>query len=318
MNTFAVVGCGGLGARHVQALSRTKQPLSVWAVDTAATALAACKDIIEKTADRNPKSEFHYAPDISDLPKKIDFAIIATTARPRLGALKALLSGRSVEGLLLEKILFSRLSEYDECEEMMGSGFPLAWVNTNMPMIPAYGNFKPHVKEGPVALNVVGGNIRIASNLIHYIDYVHFLSGVSDYEIDIDPRCVTLVDNKRAGYKDLEGEAYARFRDGSSIHVSTRQDASVPFQTQVAGKDAVMITRDREAKTWMLRRENNWAWDEMATPYPFQSNLTTDLAHQFLDKKTLPLTDLATSIKLHRPLVEALLAVSGPDVLPFT
>ena len=52
--------------------------------------------------------------------------------------------------------------------------------------------------------------------------------------------------------------------------------------------------------------------------------MTTDIANQFLKDKTVFLTDLNTSIKLHRPLVTRLLdvvrAITGKktDDIPFT
>ncbi len=318
MKDFAVIGCGGLGARHAQALSKTKESIRVWAVDTSATALEACRDIIEKTPGRNPKSEFQYASGLESLPKKLAFVIIATTNRPRLGILKTLVEKHEVTGMLLEKILFPKWADYDECEKLLKKGLPPTWVNTNMTMVPHYRDLKPFSQGAPVSLNLVGGDIRIASNFIHYIDYIHFLTGATEYEPLIDPRFVTVIDSKRAGFKELEGEAYFRFKDGSSVHISTRNNSDNPFQIEVSTKDAHLFSRDREEKSWLATREGKWAWKESVTPTPFQSRLTTELADQFMAGQKLPLTGLEMSIKLHRPLVQALLKLGNTDEIPFT
>ena len=112
--SVAVIGCGGIGARHLQSLARLKGPATVYAVDPLPDALERSRLLFDEwqPAIGHPKPQLILLTDIDELPISLDLAIIATQAHHRLSVIKTLLGVSPPRHLVLEKFLFSTRSEF--------------------------------------------------------------------------------------------------------------------------------------------------------------------------------------------------------------
>src|SRR4051812_17510148 len=100
---LAVIGCGTVGSRHVQALGRIDRPAVVHLVDPSAAAreraVGLCR---QEMASGSMVSLVEHAL-IDDLPGEIDIVIVATVASLRRTVLESLIAKARVRYAVLEK-----------------------------------------------------------------------------------------------------------------------------------------------------------------------------------------------------------------------
>ena len=77
----------------------------------------------------NSNQTIYYLQLIEQLPTELDLVVIATSSKPRLTILKSLLAKVKVTNIILEKFLFTGLTDYDEAEQLLQINHVNVWVN---------------------------------------------------------------------------------------------------------------------------------------------------------------------------------------------
>ena len=122
-----VVGCGGIGSRHLQALCKIDIPVRIFAVDTSEKSLKNAQMLTNETINSNIKS-IQFSKELPDDMDLIDLCIIATSSNVRLTVLKKLVSKYSIKNLILEKVLFQSIRELDEAKDIINKEKIKCWV----------------------------------------------------------------------------------------------------------------------------------------------------------------------------------------------
>lgn len=300
---IAVVGAGRLGSRHLEALASVPQHLNIFVVDPSANALKAAEEIFRSAKKNN--HEVTYCTNWTQVPKeKFDLVINATTSRYRLKTLQEMYERITPKFMIMEKILFAKIPDYETGLKLVQKHGTKTWVNCPMRIIPHYEFLKEH-GDGPVSIDIVGGNTRSGSNLIHFFDYITYLSGTTDYELDVHPVGLRFLESKRESYLEFEGSFLARYPDGSRLAFYNHLDPSYPTTIHVSIPQATMIARDKEMKAWRATKKGDWKWEEISYKYPMQSTMTTALTIEILETGNCALTSLEESIKVHMPMMKA-------------
>lgn len=325
MPRIAVIGAGQLGSRHIQALALLPQPLSIHVIDPSEPSLAVAKARWESVAaGRVAAHELTLSTNYHALPKELDLCIVATGAGVRRVAIESTLRQARVRYLVLEKILFPVVEDYAKVGALLEETSTPTWVNCNMRMIPFFRDLKGISGTGPVHYSVAGSRVRVASNLIHHIDFVNYLTGVEKFELDLSLMDDHLVESKRKGYADWEGICTVKFADGS-LHAHTSWGAGdAPIMLSIFSREMRFIHRSGEGKSWISTLAGGWAWTEYATVFPMQSTLTADLAKSLLVTGDCDLPRYDLSSRLHVTTIEAFrmelkrLGLITNDTVPFT
>lgn len=175
----AVIGGGAIGSRHVQGLARLTRPTRIHAVDPSEAARALCARRFGETT-QGPDVVLSLLGDARDLPERLDFAVVATPAAVRLDALEALLGGRRVGRVVLEKFLFPRRVDYVRAESLIEAAGVEAFVNTPRRLWPGYAALRARLDgRGPVSVSVETSRRNgLASNAIHFLDLAAYLGAV--------------------------------------------------------------------------------------------------------------------------------------------
>jgi predicted dehydrogenase len=320
---IAVVGAGQLGSRHLQALSLIEQPIEIWVVDPENSSLTRAKDRWEQTKPASNKS-IHFESSMSALPKRLDSAIVATSAGPRFQVTSQLLKETTVDFLVLEKILFPRLSEYEQMAKILRDRTQGTWVNCSFRMIPFYKRLKD---QGPVkALDswVTGSSIRLASNLIHHLDLISFLTDDTSFELDFSGMNQELTPSKRAGYCDWEGVISVRYKNGSQHIHRSWNEGQLPMTVNLSHPRLHFIHRTNQNLISSATPETEWKWKEEMIPFPMQSTMTAEICTGLLNGGNCPLTRYEESARLHTQMIDQMLKelnkrkLHSADELPFT
>ena len=112
-NLFKVIilGCGNIGIRHLQGISKLKKPIEVYVCDTNIESLTNVKKKINKTKFISNLVNINYIHSLDVLKKNIDLAIISTSSYKRYNIIKNLVKKINIKFLIIEKFAFQSIYE---------------------------------------------------------------------------------------------------------------------------------------------------------------------------------------------------------------
>src|SRR5947209_4742456 len=143
MTTVALIGAGQIGSRHLQALARLEADITV--IDPSSASLDRARELAGK-------SDIRYATQLDQLGPAIDVAIVACSARERRSVVESLLAGRKVGALVLEKVLFQKIEDYEAVGALLKERGVRAWVNCPRRLWPFYQALRERTRGNPVQL----------------------------------------------------------------------------------------------------------------------------------------------------------------------
>lgn len=317
MFNVAIIGAGQLGSRHLQGLKGAASPLSITVVDSSTGSLNVAKDRYDAMPCVGEKV-VTFCDNISQLPQEIDMVIVATGSKPRAAIVKSLLSNRQVKNLVLEKVLFPKLSEYDEIEHLLDEHQVNAWVNCPRRMFGMYQQIAQLIgRDKPTIMTSAGENWGICCNGIHIIDIFMYLTGEKEYSIDVTGLHPEIQQSKRQGYIEMTGTIRITTTSGSSLTLVSENEYE-GSKGKFIHNGNLDIVIDEGKGFW---RKND---QEISYKMPFQSQLSGLLADGMLMAGNCALTPYKVSASYHRPFIEALLKkyieITGEttDLLPIT
>lgn len=295
-----LVGAGQIGSRHLQALARLDRPASITVVEPSPDAQRTARARFDEVpAPARPPLEVVAAMPQGDF----DVAIVATGADVRRPVVEALLAHAGVGALLLEKVLFQRLEDYDAVGELLERRQVPAWVNCAQRMWPLFAEAKRRYPgSGPVELLVEGARWGLGCNAIHNLDFLPYLTGQAAMQLEsrLDPGTVPA---KRTGYVEFTGTLVARDLAGNRVVQTSSRAGDTPFSMRV---------RTRDAETMLD-----------AGAVPRQSELTHLVVQSLVDAQCCELPRYAESAAVHRAMLKVFLSHLGSgegarDVCPIT
>ena len=119
MKRVSVIGIGNLGLRHLESLINSKMNLEIYALDPSLTAIKNAMDYISKIHYDEKLISVKFISEIVELPKDIDLVIVSTNSNIRLKVINNLLLKSKIKYLVLEKVLFQRLKDYEDCNSLL-------------------------------------------------------------------------------------------------------------------------------------------------------------------------------------------------------
>lgn len=301
MKKVSIIGAGQLGSRHLQGLKTAQLEMEIWVVDASEESLRVAKERCDAVESTTTKT-IHYAQSIETLPQELDLVIIATSSKPRAAIIKSLLARATVNYLVLEKFLFTRLHDYDEIEVLLKEKGVKCWVNCPRRMWPAYEEIRKVIKQDkPVTFEFVGQDWGMCCNSIHFVDVWMYLAGDSQFTVDLSNIEPCVIESKRSGYIELLGKE--NFRSSNDDFLS------VGCFSEYNGDINVVITNDGNI---IMLNEGTGMWsvnggEEHQNKTPFQSGLTGVVADEILTSGDCRLTPYPVSAQYHKPYLQAVM-----------
>lgn len=302
-----VIGAGEIGSRHLQALKGVKLPLNIAVIDPSDKSLNIAKERYNSMPRGTLSHKIKYTNKISKTKKeKVDIAIIATCSDIRAGVIKELLKCHDAKYLILEKILFNNKRGYSEIDKIINKRGVKTWVNCPMRMMPTYQKIEKYFKNKRISYLVTWSNFGLITSAIHYFDHASYLSGTTEFNLDTEGLDSKSIPNKRMGFLEFNGTLSGYFKNGSNICLTCYPDGNFPIIVEINTDNTKYIGRETEGKAWLARAENDWQWEELEAPIPFQSQLTTTLIENILGTGKCDLVSYEESKKIHLNMLEPL------------
>lgn len=303
MNHVALVGAGHLGSRHLQALALLKIPVRLYVVDPNPESLQTAKKRFFQIHQSKNIDCIDFYSRISQLPQSIDFVIVATNADVRLVVLEELFRTIQPKHILLEKVLFQAVKDFEKAEHLFKKFNSKVWVNCPRRMYEGYrqiaGSIKPNSK---IDYSVEGNQWGLACNSIHYIDHLSMYLGDTSYTLDMRFVDGEISKSKRSNFIELTGTITGKYSNGSTFSLTSNKSGNTSVKVKIR-QDDVCIEVDETAGEIVIQESGNDSFIEIPLEMKFQSELTHIVVKDILESQTCQLTPYKESMELHLPLI---------------
>lgn len=306
MNNICIIGSGQLGSRHLQGIKLSKTPLNIIVFDLAADALQVA-EIRYNEVESSVAHEIMFTSNLNDIPYKIDVAIISTSSGPRRKMVEELLKHKKVRYMILEKVLFQNLEDFDAVEELLKEKGTKAWVNCIRRNFRDYTEIKKAFCNQNAICNVTGNEWGMMCNLIHFIDYMSFVFEDITFKLDLESLLPELVPAKREGYYELYGTIIARFNNGRIGSITCNKGGEIDMTLSITGcEDQVVLCESRNIAYWR-KIDGKSDFVEKYLSFPFQSQTTGELIEEILSTGNCKLTGYKESAILHKQMLQPII-----------
>lgn len=314
--SICLIGAGQIGSRHLQALKGVKTPLSIVVIDQSKNSLKIAK---ERYESMNTSGDKHILCYQNQLPENsvFDIAIIATSSKPRADIIKELLKKNKIKYLILEKILFQKKNDYIDIGKLLEKNGVKTWVNCSMRVMPFYSNLKGKFDGKKITYILHGNQSGMATDLIHHIDFVSFLTGSTDLDVDIRLLDKKLKDSKRNGYLETTGSLSVFFKNGSQLLIRCDNNGQSPKIIEIFDEEKRYVIFENENRA-LVSKAPDWKIETVKLDLPYQSQLTTTVIENLLSSGGIALPTYEESARLHLQTFEPIRKYFKLEYYPFT
>ena len=302
-----VIGCGGIGSRHLQALCKIDTPVRLFAVDPNEQSLLNAQKLANEVRPNNNIKSIKFSKELPNDIDEIDLCIISTSSNVRLNVLKQLISNFLVKNIILEKVLFQSIEELDEAKNLISENKINCWVNCFRREEKCWKEMKEFFL-GNSNMNLYYGksNWSMCCNSIHIIDLAVWLFNDKIKHIENSNLDNTIYESKRQGFIELTGILSGELENGGTFKLeSTYGIPEEKVEFEIISDTRKLKVNEAEGKGILYRKENNWIPEEYDFHIPFQSEKTHKIAKKILEHEQCNLTSLNESIEIHKPLLRS-------------
>jgi hypothetical protein len=292
-----IVGAGNLGSRHLQGLTKLNRELEIYISDPSQDSLAIARERFKSVNTRSDIT-LNILESIKNVPKEIDIAIVATTADVRLNVIKQMIDVCSIKKMLLEKVLFQDLRDYEEAKNILNEKADNIWVNCAQRLWPFFKELKSRYSSEPnLRIEISGSNWGLGCNSVHNIDIAQYLWGDKiTHEANLDP---IIKESKRTGFKEFTGEIITRNENGGYLNQISYAKGFAPFIINASHPTENLKWNLTNNKLYISNEESNWEIIEQQLIAPYQSELTTNIIEDMLNNRECGLPNFTTSARIH-------------------
>lgn len=255
MRRILLVGAGNIGRRHLQAMLRIggNEPLAVDVVEPSEDGRAETRRVLEAAASDSTRSA--RAPFVTvhtELPEviaKFDLAVIATGAGPRRAIFEAIEAHGGARAYIFEKVLFVRTRDLVEVGNELSAHSIPAWVNCARRLFPAYHALRDRLAGRPgVTMCVTGSRYNLASNAIHFLDLLSFLTGDELVSVATDGLEPGSHPSRHAGRVEIFGTLGASYENGGKAELHCRPDGDEPTRIEIIDGAVKYVIEEGQGK----------------------------------------------------------------------
>ena len=308
MYHVAIIGAGNLGSRHLQALALSKIPLAIEVVDSSEKSLEIAQRRWKEMPENLLIQQISFFRDMGELSSEFDVVIVATSSGPRRAVIDALLNTRKTKFLVLEKVLFQQIKDYDEIQILLDQHGVRAWVNCVRRNTKFYQYLAEMIhQDSKIDMTVSGADWGLGCNSIHMLDGYALLSGQNHFEADVTALDEGWIESKRKGYIEFTGTLMVKSVKGTLTLRSDMNGECPSLMTVQTERFFCMIDENEKFAKILHKRGDTWGWETLPVDLRNQSEITQELVQALVENGNCRLTPYAESAALHKVLLKGFL-----------
>ena len=221
----------------------------------------------------------------------------------RLKVLQSLLARSTVRYMLLEKVLFQRLGDYEVADALLKAHSVQAWVNCTRRAYPFYNSIREFFGNEPLRwFQVSGGNWGLGCNSIHFLDLLAKLTDGFPTELTTDALDRALIPSKRKNFMEFTGALRGKF-DGTEFELASLADSTARLLMTIRSDKRTCVIDETGGQAFLF---DGSSWEQRGFTMPLLSELATSVATSILREGVCDLPTYEQSAILHLPLLRAL------------
>lgn len=301
MLNIAIIGCGQIGSRHLQGLSRLQQKAVIYLVDNLTKSIEVAKERFNEVVNKDNKDQFKIkVRSVDEIADEIDVAIIATSSLNRAQITKEFILYNNVKYIVFEKFLFQKRSDYDEIQTLLKEKSIKAWVNQWMSSSKAFQEMASWFDQNLKEIVISGKAWGMACNSVHFLDYLDSLSGRSNLNLKTCKIDKKVLKSKRHGYYELTGTIVIQSDNGIKLLLSSsnlKTDNLIHIQMSGEGKSLEATLSIGEINCDFYDSGSKKIYKKYILP--MQSQNSGDVVQQILKNGVSCLPTYEQSVKHH-------------------
>lgn len=318
---IAIVGCGQMGSRHLQAVVKLSGQLNIQIVERNPANKELAKKRLQEVLTSRQQVEIKWYKDIAELDGRSDLTIVATKSSGRFKILKEL-AKMGHKRFLIEKMVCQSVEEYDNLLETFENLKIKAWVNCTRPYFPVYEKTIELMRnDGELIFNAMAGNFGLGSNAVHLLNLFLTMKG-DHHDVHLDGRSLfpSLLPNKRGKrLVEFAGTITAETDNQSFATISFHHHNNSPLLINAMSKEWRLFVDEGNCKALLAAKKNDWQWEELEFKMRYSSELTTEIANSIMEDKNCKLPNIRDCYYIHKELFkifnEHIKSISDEDVI---
>ena len=298
---IVLIGVGGIGNRHLQELNNIKFNVKITVIDINTNSLNKSKNLF-LTYPKNIKIiEINFLKSIKNIDTNIDLAIIATNSFERLSIINELIKYTKLKYLIIEKVAFPSVREFKKSIHILKKNKIKAWVNCTRRIENFYIFLKKKlINEKKISIYCTANNLNIASNSIHFLDLLVFLSDSMISDLDLSFLKRKFFKSKRKNYIEFKGCLIAYTKRGDKLIMIDDNTKSQESFLTINSHNYKIIIYVNLNMAISSSRTNNWKISKIKYETPLQSKITNLVAKDIIYNGKCGLTEIKESFLIHK------------------
>ena len=303
---IAVIGAGALGSRHLQGLSRITHDINITVIEPNIVSINTAKKRYNEMPTNSSVRTISYFESIKSFTCDVDVAIIATNADIRRKVVEDLLEKVDVKYLILEKVAFQSILDFEIVMELLEKKNTKGWVNCTRRIYPFFRSLRQNtIQEKKITMDVRGSNWGLASNAIHMVDLFSFLTEQKEVTIDASNLDKKIYQSERQGFIELGGRLIAQTSRGDILHILDNRKTTVSHLMKIETDNQEIEIYQRKILYRSSQKNSEKQSKELPFFIPLQSEVTHLIVEEILQTGNSELTNIKESYNIHKPLIEA-------------
>lgn len=309
-----IVGAGNIGKRHLESLSKFNKIKQFYIVEKNNLNVQTLKK-------KFTKKNFFFFKKINNLEKGIrfDLVIISTNSDIRFKIFEDLVKGFKVNYFILEKFVFQNIDHFNYASKLIKDKKLKVFINCPMRIWPFFKKIKDKDYKSNIKVLVKGSKWGLASNAIHYIDLLIFLTKQNKVFIS-KKKEISIYKSKRKKFIEFSGRLDVKIdKNNSLIMIDDHKENFKPEMTIKLENIFYDINADRDyyyVKKFKIKQntEKKLIYKKIFKT-PLQSQLTLKIFKDILFKKKHTIPRYEDLFRINKLLIKLFLNIYKKKVI---
>ena len=306
---ICVVGSGNIGSRHIQSLATSSSNINIFVMDPNKENLKKTKKLFFKNNNENGnKINISFEQSMNKIYEPIDLAIISTNSDVRKDVIEKLLSINDVKNIIVEKIAFQNMNDFDFVIKLLDEKKIKSYVNFPRRIYQSYQNLKKQIiNQKKIHISNVGTNIGLASNSLHLLDLLLYLTNANKIYVEEISLKNKIFESSRKGFIELEGALKFSTDRGDTLHLfdCDRDSISKSFGgIKIENENFSYSIYEKYQKIIKVEYFKNLSVKVEDFIIPRQSELTNSIVEEILNNNKITLPNLKETYYCHKVILE--------------